>query len=124
MSTPFKDNLPDFGPSAVEYDIPFNSPPPYPNDPVNNYPKSGFSQNPFHPNQEIQLRTEIQQFRQEEFGLLQTIKALEQRFDSGLMNYVEFIKSYKELQKQLYFVQDKIQQTEKYLHDNYDMFNN
>jgi hypothetical protein len=60
--------------------------------------------------QDLQHQSMLRDLKQEEFGLLQTVKMLEQRFDGGMMNNVEFVKNYRTLQKELYVIQEKIRQ--------------
>jgi hypothetical protein len=60
--------------------------------------------------QKLDLQQQLSQLKQEEFGLIQTIKMLESRFDEGTMNNVEFVKSYKTLQKDLYMIQERQRQ--------------
>ncbi|MHA1718095.1 MAG: PH domain-containing protein [Promethearchaeota archaeon] len=93
---------------------------------IKNYQNSPYSQNmnsfTSHYNEEMNLRKQVEQMRQEDFALNQTISMLEQRYDNGLINNVEFIKSYKEMQRQKYVIQSKINQIEKYLSEK--TFNN
>ena len=39
---------------------------------------------------------------------------LEQRFDGGTMNNIEFVKNYRTLQKELYVIQEKIRQMQQF----------
>jgi hypothetical protein len=52
----------------------------------------------------------IDQLRQEEYALSQTLHMLEKRFDDGTMNNVEFVKGYKSLQKDLFVIQERQKQ--------------
>jgi PH (Pleckstrin Homology) domain-containing protein len=85
------------------------------------------SSNPFNQqlnNQEIGYRQQINTLKQDEFALNQTLQMLEQRYDGGYINNVEFVKNYKELQRDIYKVRLNLQQLEAYVQENYDLANN
>jgi len=120
-----------------EYDTPISGPAPnYPR-PQTRYPPnfntpssmgspnpSIFNHNTFNNNEETRLRNELYQLQQDEFGLIQTIKMLEQRFDGGSMENVDFVKNYREMQKQFYQVQERIKIIQGQLKTEYDLPNN
>ena len=75
-------------------------------------------------NSEHGIRFEITRLQQEEFALSQTIKALEERYDAGYITSAEFMKSYREMQKEIYNTQSQIAQFQKYLDETYGLMNN
>jgi spore coat protein CotH len=75
-------------------------------------------------NSEQGIRFEISRLQQEEFALSQTIKALEERYDAGYITSAEFMKSYREMQKEIYNTQSQIAQFQKYLDETYGLINN
>ena len=77
-----------------------------------------------HGSEEMELKNEINQLRQEEFALSQTLKMLEQRYDGGYIQNVEFVKSYKELQRKFYMISSRITQLQQYLQENYSLSQN
>ncbi|UYP48242.1 hypothetical protein NEF87_004527 [Candidatus Lokiarchaeum ossiferum] len=74
--------------------------------------------------EELEIKNEINQLRQEEFALNQTLKMLEQRYDGGYIQNVEFVKSYKELQRKYYMISNRITQLQQYLQENFSMNQN
>ena len=75
-------------------------------------------------NEEMNLRKQVDKLRQEDYALSQTITMLEQRSDKGMINNIEFVKSYKQLQLEKYVIQDKINQIEKFLSEKNNIRNN
>ncbi|QEE16267.1 PH domain-containing protein [Promethearchaeum syntrophicum] len=75
-------------------------------------------------NEEMNLRKQVDKLRQEDYALSQTITMLEQRSDKGMINNIEFVKSYKQLQVEKYVIQDKINEIEKFLSEKNSMRNN
>ncbi len=75
-------------------------------------------------NEEMELRKQVDKLRQEDYALSQTITMLEQRSDKGMINNIEFVKSYKQMQLEKYIIQDKINQIEKFLSEKNNMRNN
>ena len=75
-------------------------------------------------NEEMNLRKQVDKLRQEDYALSRTITMLEQRSDNGLINNIEFVKSYKQLQLEKYIIQDKINQIEKFLSEKQNFRNN
>jgi hypothetical protein len=92
--------------------------------PISSPNPSIFNHNAFGNNEETRMRNELYQLQQDEFGLMQTIKMLEQRFDGGSMENVDFVKNYREMQKQFYQVQERIKQIQGHLKSEYDLPNN
>ncbi len=128
---PMPETMDSYGPSqygkfpdASEYNL---APNPM-QSPLSPRGRSPISSNPigntFAPNEENQLRTNLQRNKQEEFGLIQTLKMLEQRYDAGSINHPEFVKSYRELQKELFILQEKSKQIAIYLKDTYGLNGN
>jgi len=75
-------------------------------------------------NEEMNLRKQVDKLRQEDYALSQTISMLEQRSDKGMINNIEFVKSYKQLQVEKYVIQDKINEIEKFLSEKNSVRNN
>jgi len=75
-------------------------------------------------NEEMNLRKQVDKLRQEDYALSRTITMLEQRSDKGMINNIEFVKSYKQLQVEKYVIQDKINEIEKFLNEKNNMRNN
>ncbi len=75
-------------------------------------------------NEEMKLRKQVDKLRQEDYALSQTITMLEQRSDKGMINNIEFVKSYKQLQCEKYVIQDKINDIEKFLSEKNSVRNN
>ncbi len=73
---------------------------------------------------EHQLRTEVQKLKQEEFALKQTLSMLEDRFDTGYMDNMEFLNSYREMQREMYKTRSKIEKLEDYIQDHYVLYRN
>jgi hypothetical protein len=122
----FIPNQPDYYPTDNEHiNIPRyptrNINPMSPNSPNGPMPSMGQKN---YQSEERRLQNELQQLYQEEFSLNQTIRMLEQRFDSGYMNNVEYVKNYREMQKDIFRVQEKIKEISQYLKDNYPTMNN
>ncbi len=90
----------------------------------NREPKSNYQKFQQRTNEEFQVKSEIQKLQQEEFALGKTIKMLEKRFDAGYMSNVEFIKSYREMQREKFNIKSKIGQLQQYLRDNFTFVNN
>ncbi|MHA1148758.1 MAG: B-box zinc finger protein [Promethearchaeota archaeon] len=49
------------------------------------------------------------QLKQERFGLKETLKNLEAKFDQGIINDTDYFRTYKNLQKDLYLIESKIE---------------
>ncbi len=71
--------------------------------------------------QEFQIHSDLQQLQQEAFALTQTIRKLEQQFEAGQISNPEFVKSYKELQRELFRINTQINQGQKYLEETSDL---
>jgi len=75
-------------------------------------------------NEEMKLRKQVDKLRQEDYALTRTITMLEQRSDKGMINNIEFVKSYKQLQYEKYTIQEEINRIEKFLSEKNNMRNN
>ena len=58
----------------------------------------------------VSIQQEIRQLEQEKYSLQQTLVIVQQGYDSGQITYVEFLRNFREMQKDLYLVQDRINQ--------------
>ncbi|TFG19843.1 MAG: hypothetical protein EU533_06465 [Promethearchaeota archaeon] len=73
----------------------------------------------FNPNEEISpsyynnaensTMDNLIQLKQERFGLKETLKKLEAKFDQGIITEVDYFRTYKNLQKDLYLIESKIE---------------
>jgi len=75
-------------------------------------------------NEELNLRKQVDKLHQEDYALSQTITMLEQRSDKGMINNIEFVKSYQQLQREKFTIQNKINDIEKFLSEKNNMRNN
>jgi hypothetical protein len=91
------------------------------NKPLSQLNSNMFSTKNIFPNEETKLRNDMNQLRQDEFSAMQTIKMLEQQFNVGRINNVEFVKNYRELQKELFIIQEKLKQLGTYMQENYEL---
>ncbi len=75
-------------------------------------------------NEEMNLKSQIEKLRQEDYALTQTISMLEQKSDKGMINNIEFVKSYKQMQRDKYIIQNKINQIKDRINEKYNLRNN
>ncbi len=75
-------------------------------------------------NEEMNLKSQIDKLRQEDYALTQTISMLEQKSDKGMINNIEFVKSYKQMQREKYIIQNKINQIKDRINEKYNLRNN
>jgi hypothetical protein len=89
---------------------------------LNNHPfaPSSSRSDDFHMgNQEFQLKTSIENFRQEQFALQNTIQTYERSFNAGKIPHSEFLKNFQEMQKDLFKITSHIKELEIAIQQNY-----
>jgi len=74
--------------------------------PSNDYDYPSSTNNSYEKNRS--KRKKMSELKQERYGLKETIKKLEDKFDQGNISEVDYFRTYKSLQKQLYLIDKKI----------------